>query len=279
VKLLWILSVSLVLVACGDDGGPVNPELRTLDTCETDIDPAAPAFYATYFRCVDVALDGDDVVITSTSLPPHLSGYYPAEDPNYIEFDTMDGERFKNPNTIAEQAISIRIPADPALKGVTIDDALVDGTAGTGEEYGGEQGVALNGVSMFAGFAAPGDDIEQEQFSFDPYEGHPQNTGRYHYHGASPGPLEVLAAAGISGDVELYGVMCDGTLVLGCTELDGTTPAGALDAQGGHVHDVGDGTTVHFAGRYHTHVCPGTYASFAPEVQAHVDGDDCVGGP
>ena len=68
--------------------------------------------------------------------------------------------------------------------------------------------------------------------------------------------------------VELYGVLCDGTLVLGCTELDGSSPQGALDAQGGHVSDIGDGTTVYFASRYHTHVCADAAHGhpFTPEV-------------
>ncbi len=268
---------ALVLAACGgDDGGPVNTDLRTLDSCETNIADDAPEFYRTFFRCVDITVEAGDVVIATTALPPHLSAYYDEADPNYVAFDTMGNERFKNPNTIATQDISIRIPTDPTLKGLTIDDALVNRMAGDGEEYGGDQGVALDGVMVFAGFAAPGDDIEQEKFTFDAYEAHPQNTGIYHYHGASPGPLEVLAAAGVDADVELFGIMCDGTPVLGCTELDGTAPAGALDAQGGHVHDLADATATYFTDRYHTHVCPGTYADFAPEIQAHEDGDDCV---
>jgi len=39
--------------------------------------------------------------------------------------------------------------------------------------------------------------------------------------------------------------MCVGTVVLGCTELDGSEPAAAdFDAQGGHEHDLAgaDGT-------------------------------------
>lgn len=267
----------LVVAACGGgDDTPINTDLRTLDTCATDIAADAPAFYRTFFACVDVAMEDGDVVITTTALPPHVSAYYPAEDPNYVAFDTMGNERFKNPNQIASQDLAFHIPSDPTRKAITIDDALVDRMAGTGEEYGGDQGVALDGVVMFAGFAAPGDDIDQERFTFDAYEAHPQNTGIYHYHGASPGPLEVLAAAGVAADVELYGIMCDGTPVLGCTELDGATPAGALDAQGGHSHDLTDGTTTYFTDRYHTHVCPGVYADYAPEIQAHEEGDDCV---
>jgi hypothetical protein len=65
--------------------------------------------------------------------------------------------------------------------------------------------------------------------------------------------------------------MCDGTLVLGCTELDGTAPsASSLDAQSGHVGDVKDADgTLHFATRYHTHVCPKLFAAhpYTPEIQ------------
>jgi hypothetical protein len=72
----------------------------------------------------------------------------------------------------------------------------------------------------------------------------------------------------VTGGLEVYGMMCDGTLVLGCTELDGTTAdTASLDAQGGHVADVKDAAgTVHFAQRYHTHVCA-TGRRFTPEIQ------------
>ena len=70
--------------------------------------------------------------------------------------------------------------------------------------------------------------------------------------------------------------MCDGTLILGCVEMDGTTPAGSLDAQGGHSHDVVDSDlTVLAAARYHVHVCPSTTTGrrFTPEIQV---GTSCV---
>jgi hypothetical protein len=79
----------------------------------------------------------------------------------------------------------------------------------------------------------------------------------------------VLAAAGLP-KTEVYGIMCDGTVVLGCTELDGSATPDPLDAQGGHVSDVTDAAgTVHFAARYHVHVCPSTVGArkFTPEIQ------------
>ena len=59
-----------------------------------------------------------------------------------------------------------------------------------------------------------------------------QGTGYYHYHPSTKGPLEVLYHKGLiqtptvgSGEIELYGMMCDGTVILGCTELDGSVPS------------------------------------------------------
>jgi hypothetical protein len=184
------------------------------------------------------------------------------------------------------------VPASPTPKGITIDSSMVDNMMNTHQdEYGGGPvGIALNGVAIFAATAAPGDDLWEEQFTFDLYEGHPAGT-RYHYHFETPGPLEVLVREGFSssstpgeGEVELYGVMCDGSLVFGCTELDGSTPSsGDFDAQNGHVHDVGDGSTTFFSDRYHTHVCPGTWPDypFFPEI-AYYESDGCrsrPGGP
>lgn len=254
---------------------------RTLATCATTVGAGVPAFYKKYFRCVDLAMDAGDVVIKTQDLPPHPSAYYAPNDPDHVVFDTQGGVRHQNPNQIAVQALTVRIPSQPVAKGLTIDKTLVDGQAGGKEEYTfgqtGAAGVALDGVALFHGVAAPGDDLKKEAEGFDGYEGHPQNTGVYHYHSPSPGPLEVLKVLGLAtttvpgqAEVELYGVMCDGTLMLGCTELDGKVPDGKdFDAQNGHVGDIAEGGTVYFAQRYHTHVCPAKFPAdpFAPEIQ------------
>lgn len=263
---------ALLLAACssGTTGGD---EVRTLDNCGTNVAADVPAFYKKYFRCADISLSGGSVVIKSIGLPPHKSPYY-AEGPNSVAFDTRNGERQQNPNMIEEQSFTMTIPSAPVAKGLTINAALVDRQAGTSnEEYrGAPLGVSLDGVAMFHGVAAPGDDIATEEQTFDAHEGHPQNTGMYHYHAGSPGPLEVMQAAG-EAEVELYAVMCDGTLVLGCTELDGSSPDGAdFDSQNGHVKDIADKSgTTHFAQRYHTHVCRSRFTQhkYAPEIQYH----------
>jgi hypothetical protein len=291
-RLCFALGLACLLVACGSDAssGTVAPApdggadaavaggARTLATCTTNIDPAAPEFYRTYFKCVTITLSGDSVAIATEALPPHLSYYYGSASPSFAPFDTGRGAQYKaNPNVLAKKAITITIAAQPVSKNLVINAALVDATVGTSkEEYGlGSVGVALDSVPLFNPLARPGDDIEAEKYTFDDYDAHPSPDGAYHYHQYSKGPLEVLAAAGMttsttpgSATIEVYGIMCDGTVVLGCKELDGSTPnASTFDAQGGHVGDLTDGKgTVHFAGRYHTHVCP-TGRKYTPEIQ------------
>jgi len=275
--------LSLSVAACGgeEQAEPVaNTAEYTLDTCETNIADDVPAFYKKYFKCVSITRSGDAVVISSKGMPPHKSFYYAGASANHTDYVSGGEGYYQNPNFIAEQNIRMTIPDAPTASGLTIDDSLVDGVVGSSmNEYGmGAAGVALDSVALFNPLAAPGDDIEDELYSFDPYLGHPEMRGTYHYHTVTAGPLEVLAAAGLttstspgSATVEVYGMMCDGTLVLGCTELDGSAPDGAgFDSQNGHKHDLvdGDGTT-HFTDRYHTHICWDQFGNhrFTPEIQ------------
>lgn len=291
--------LALALGGCGgDDAGPgsddtntngtgdTNTETntgdagRTVENCETSIADDVPAFYKKYFRCVTITMSGDSVVIASVGLPPHASFYYSESDENYTDFVAQGDGYYQNPNDISSQNIEMTILPNPRVRGLTIDDSMVDGDVGSSQdEYGmGPQGVALDSVAMFNPLAAPGDDIEDEEYSFDVYDGHPENSGTYHYHTTSMGPLEVLEAAGLissttpgEAGIEMYGMMCDGTLILGCTELNGDAASDSdFDSQNGHAHDLVDeeGTT-HFTGRYHTHICPGTFTEhkFTPEIQ------------
>jgi len=242
---------------------------RTLASCTTSIAADAPEIYERYFKCVTITTTADSVIIASESLPPHKSNYWGAGSPNYEPFDTSRGSMyFANPNTLRAQNVKLTIPREPTAAGVTINAAAVDGVVMTHmNEYSlGPVGVALDSVALFNPMAAPGDDIEDEKYTFDKHNAHPNDRGAYHYHTTSPGPLEVLAG---KTDIaaELYGVMCDGTFVLGCNELTGAAPSGTLDAQGGHVHDLTDKNgTVLAAARYHTHVCA-TGRKYTPEIQ------------
>jgi hypothetical protein len=254
----------LLLAACGDDAMS-SPDASTgeysLATCATTIATDVPEPYRSLFHCVDMALDGSDVVITTTALPPHRSYYYGAPSPNYEAWDDRGGLYHPNPNTLAKSMVTIAIPLAPVARNVTIG-TNVDGVVGTtSTEYRqGPAGIALDSVLLFNPLAAPGDDIADEQWTFDPYNAHPAPGGQYHYHRDSPGPLATRTGS------EVYGVMCDGTFVLGCTEIDGSTPVQTdLDAQNGHVHDVTSIGT-----RYHVHICP-TWPDhsrpYTPEIQ------------
>lgn len=267
----------LFLAACttSHDSGDTDPQdgLRNLDNCGTDTD-GAPAFFAR-FACVTVRDAGDIITVHTVDLPPYPTPYYDLIDPNWTDFDTRGGDWHQNPNFLAEKDLTFAIPAGPVAKGITITADMVDGQANTNaEEYpGGAAGVALNGVVLFNATAAPGDDIAEEKYTFDLYEGHPAPEGTYHYHGASPGPLAVLEASG-DADLELFGIMCDGTVVLGCTELNGENVVGTLDAQGGHVHDLVNGSgAIELEHRYHTHVCASGVHEYTPEIQYY---DSCT---
>jgi len=271
----WLLS--LTAMGCAGTNEPINTSELTLENCDESIADDVPAFFANYFACAHITMAGGNVKIWTDGLPPTLSAYYPIDDPNYIAFDDRGGSHAQNPNTLDVQSFSITIPSDPTPKGITIDASVVDNTMNTSnEEYdGGGQGIALNGVIAFAAMAAPGDDLADEQYTFDSYEGHPAET-TYHYHFNTPGPLEVLVDRGHSAssqigqaNIELYAIMCDGTAVLGCTELDGSIPNDSdFDAQNGHVHDISDGTQTLLTNRYHTHVCTDLWPEypFYPEV-------------
>lgn len=247
-------------VAVDDAGDGVE----LLIGCETNIADDVPEFYATYFRCADVSMDGDTVVIVSVNEPPHLSAYYPEDDPRYEAFDTSRGADYRqNPNTITGETNTVRIPANPAEQGTIIDARTVNAGVGDDTDYPlGTAGIALDGVAYFNPLAGPGDDIEDEVFTFDSLSGHPQQNGNYHYHGTSVGPLRVLWELGAvttdvvgEAEVELYGVMCDGTVLFGGTELDGSAAAGELDLQNGHTHDIVDSDgTVLLENRYHIHM-------------------------
>lgn len=278
------LALCFLLFACagGDttdditDTGEVDDGQLTLANCEQSATGVAD-FYSDYFACSDISAATNGTTLSTDGLPPHQSAYYPTDDPNYVAFDDRGGTHFQNPNTIGVTDFTMTVPDSPVAKGITINAALVDNTMNTSdEEYsGGPVGMSLNGVVIFAAMARAGDDLAEEQFTFDAYEAHPAMT-TYHYHFNTPGPLEVLVERSYStssvpgeGELELYGIMCDGTVVMGCTELDGSMPSsGDFDAQNGHLHDiVADGTT-HFANRYHTHVCLDDWPSypFFPEI-------------
>jgi hypothetical protein len=228
------------------------------------------------------------VTIATEDLPPYATAYYPDDDPNWAPWDDRGGTHHENPNTLTAQSMFMTLPAAPVAKGLVIDETLVDLEGGSSdEEYRGSMlGVGVDGVAWYHAVAAPQDDILQEQYTFDAWDGHPDDRGSYHHHGAARGALASLVAQGTvttdtpgEAELELYGIMCDGTVLLGCTELDGGAPDPAdFDAQNGHVHDLVDrGGATAFTERYHVHMCEalGRYG-LGPEIQYY---EVCGSGP
>lgn len=255
---------------------------RTLDNCATSVSGTVTPFFKDYFRCVTLSTSGTSTKVYTQALPPHKSYYYGQNSPNYAAFDYSRGSTYRpNPNTLQTQNVTLTIPTNPVPKSnLVITAAMIDGQVGGSNDYRmGPVGVALDGVLMFNPLAAPGDDIENEKYTFDSYNSHPEMRGAYHYHTTSQGPLEVLVKLGLiptatpgQSKIELYGIMCDGTVIMGCTELNGTKPNTAdFDAQNGHVHDLVDEKgNVIFAQRYHTHMCASgldKVRKFTPEIQ------------
>lgn len=98
---------------------------------------------------------------TTNDLPNHATGIFPVQssDPAH----TYDS----NPNTIKAQSLSYALNANPAY--------------GTPQCMGGEVGIMLTGSALFNGFDAGGRDAGAWEVQ-DGCDGHPQNTGEYHYH-------------------------------------------------------------------------------------------------
>ena len=299
---LYVIIVAALLLK------PLNAqEMYTLETCETDIATDVPQFFHDYFQCVTARMstvdeDGRQYInLYFDSQPPYQTWYYDttgvtsSEHPNWIPFQETSTIDAMTPGVITELDLVISIPVNPGsdlnpARDLTINGNLVDGEVGTSNyEYPmGVIGSALNGVTMYNPCAAPGDLIENEASTFDLYNGHPTGPAMgntYHYHTNSPGPLEVLAhkmpdvvtnTTPGSAEIEVFGINCDGVVVLGCTELNGSAvDPTEWDAQNGHVHDmVGADGTVYFEDRYHTHIC---YTDITDEDTDGVSPNDNLG--
>src|SRR5262245_36247063 len=113
---------AFALSACGGDKARDNDKSTsnsaadvadelTLDTCSTSIGADVPPFFKDYFKCVDISVSGDEIVIHTNGLPPHKSYYFGEGSPNFAEFDTSRGSEYRpNPNQLREQTVTLRIP-------------------------------------------------------------------------------------------------------------------------------------------------------------------------
>ena len=110
-------------------------------------------------------VSGNTRTLSGNGLPSHTTGTFPISPSDTVS--EYDG----NPNSISVQSYSDTLPASP-----TYSD--------TPYCMRGEVGIMLTGVPLFDGFDAELRDAPAHEAQ-DTCNGHPQNTGEYHYHGIS----------------------------------------------------------------------------------------------
>jgi hypothetical protein len=257
---IWILSLLAVLTAVlasclsdsGDEATPginihdtiyvydttyIFDTVRVNDTSRVDTVPvidttATVSPYAKFVTGVTVTQDGSTLVIVSNGVPNHKSVYFATTDARYEAYNGTNTAFNKNPNSIATQNLTFRIPVNPSPATTHASTS------------GGPIGVAVNGVALFNQYAAGNSPLTNEINSFDQYNGHPQMQGQYHYH------IEPLYLTAQNGKASLIGWLLDGYPVYGPQENGAAVVESSLDVYHGHSH----ATAEYPAGTYHYHI-------------------------
>lgn len=197
---------------------------------------AVPAVYNKIYGATSITNDGTYITIKTNGMPDHKSAYYATGNAQYEAFSgaTFSGVTFnKNPNSIAAQSLTFKIPVNPAVNATHSATPL------------GPIGVAINGVPLFNQYAGPSQPLTNEITSFDQYWGHPQQTGQYHYH-VEPKYLTTVKVTKSS----LLGFLLDGFPVYGPEENGAAVTNAMLDAYHGHTAATAD----YPGGIYHYHI-------------------------
>lgn len=228
---LIAIIVTVVILSCkktDDEEVIVTPPVTTI---------TVPTVYSKIYGASSVTSDGTFITIKTSGVPDHKSAYYATSNNLYEAFSgtTFGGTSFsKNPNTIATQNFTFRIPVNPQKASTSAATPL------------GPIGVAINGVALFNQYAGPNNQaLTGEIASFDQYYGHPQNTGQYHYH-VEPIYLTTVKVTKSA----LLGFLLDGFPVYGPEENSAAVTNAMLDAYHGHI-----GVTADYPnGIYHYHI-------------------------
>ena len=239
------IALGLVVLACSSPSSPSTVSAASTSTTTTSTtttttsagstgtsggttNASLPAIYTKFGSGVKVTFDGTTVTLVSNTTPDHKSPYWGVGNPMY---EAPKAGMQVNPNLIVAQTLTLRVPANPTIAASASDTPL------------GPMGMALNGVPLFNQYAAGRVPLTTEIISFDQYDGHPQQSGEYHYH------MEPYWLTTNNGASSLIGVLVDGFPVYGPKETNGSTPTG-LDSCNGHTH----ATTEVPAGIYHYHI-------------------------
>ena len=205
--------VLALLTACGGSGA-LSPSDST--GSEQAGGGTLPDWYKAFAAAgMSVKVDGNFVVISTTDVPDHKSPYFATTSAQYEAYNGTNKNFVLNPNRIAAQQMTFRVPISPAKLSTPSPTPL------------GPIGVATNGVAIFNQYAANNQPLTSEINSFDQYNGHPQMTGVYHYH-VEPAWLTR------SSREALIGVLLDGYPVYGPMENGALVATTSLDAAHGH---------------------------------------------
>ncbi|MBL0182947.1 MAG: YHYH protein [Chitinophagaceae bacterium] len=196
---------------------------------------AVPAVFSKFNSTVTISVEGNFVVLKSNGLPEHKSPYYQGTAWAATLYEAYNGTNpafMINPNRIASQNLVFKIPISPAVNSTHEATPL------------GPIGISLNGVPLFNQYAGPSQPLTNEINSFDQYNGHPQQTGQYHYH------VEPLYTTALKGKDALIGFLLDGFPVYGPKENGVTLTSANLDIYHGHT----SATAEYPGGIYHYHI-------------------------
>ena len=194
-----------------------------------------PAVFGKFNSTVTISVEGNFVVLKSNGLPEHKSPYYQGTAWAATMYEAYNGTNpnfMINPNRIASQNLTFKIPISPALNSTHEATPL------------GPIGISLNGVPLYNQYAGPSQPLTNEINSFDQYNGHPQQTGQYHYH------VEPLYTTALKGKDALIGFLLDGFPVYGPKENGVTLTSANLDSYHGHTSPTADYPN----GIYHYHI-------------------------
>jgi hypothetical protein len=220
---------------------PLPALLLVFTRCHKSNDDTAnngpvPPVYSKIYGAASITSDGTYVYIKTTGTPDHKSVYYPTSSSLYENFsgNTFGGNTFsKNPNSIASQSFTFKLPLNPRQASSHSATNL------------GPIGVALNGVPFFNQYAGNGQPLTNEITSFDQWWGHPAPTNEYHYH-VEPLYLTTVKASKSA----LLGFLLDGFPVYGPMENGSEVTNASLDAYHGHIAVTADYPN----GTYHYHI-------------------------
>ena len=225
------LSSLICLAAIGATSAAACTSEMTTTTGEIGSD-SVPAVFQAFGGGVEVSRDGNYIVLHTTDVPDHKSPYFATSDSRYTAYNGTNSSFVLNPNRIASQQMTFRIPVAP--------------TAATSHSATplGPIGISVNGVVLFNQYNAGNQPLTVEINSFDQFNGHPQQTGVYHYH------MEPTYITSTRGTDALIGFLLDGFPVYGPREGTKTITNADLDSYHGHTA----ATKEYPGGIYHYHI-------------------------